>query len=73
MSSTVKQAIDMMEMLPEEEQLFAVEMLKRLVLAWDPDFTRVTPDEKAHMDIAEKELENGEYVTEEEVWKSLDM
>ncbi len=61
----------MMEMLPEEEQLFAVEMLKRLVLAWDPDYTKVTPGEKARMDIAEKELENGEYVTEEELRKSL--
>ncbi len=73
MSSTVKQAIDMMEMLPEEEQRFAVEMLKRLVLAWDPDYTKVTPSERARMEIAEKELENGEYLTEEEMWKSLDM
>ncbi len=46
---------------------------KRLVLAWDPDYTKVTPGEKARMDIAEKELENGEYVTEEELRKSLDM
>ncbi len=53
--------------------MLLTKILKRLVLAWDPDFTRVTPDEKARMDIAEKELENGEYVTEEEMWKSLDM
>jgi len=46
-------------------------IFKRLVLAWDPDYTKITPWEKARMDIAEKELENGEYVTEEELRKSL--
>lgn len=46
-------------------------IFKRLVLAWDPDYTKVTPSERARMEIAEKELENGEYVTEEEMWRSL--
>ncbi len=52
---------------------FASEIHKRLVLAWDPDFTKMTPDEKARMDIAEQELMNGEYLTEEEMWGSVDM
>ena len=35
----------MLEMLPETEQDFALEFVKRLVLAWDPDYTKLTPSE----------------------------
>ena len=35
MSTTTKQAIDLMEILPESEQNFALEFIKKLVLAWD--------------------------------------
>jgi hypothetical protein len=44
----------MIDMLPMEEQRFAHEFVKRLVLAWDPDFTRVTPEEAAHIKAAEE-------------------
>ncbi len=47
------------------------EMVKRFILAWDPDFTKVTPEERERMEIAEKEIENGEYVSENEIWKQL--
>ena len=45
MSTTTKQAINLMELLPESEQNFALEFIKTLVIAWDPDFTKVTPAE----------------------------
>lgn len=45
MSGAVKEAIGLMEVLPESEQNFALEFIKKLVLAWDPDFTKVTPTE----------------------------
>ena len=32
-------------MQPESEQSFAYEFIKKLVRAWDPDFTKVTPEE----------------------------
>lgn len=39
-----------------------------LCLAWDPDFTKLTPQEKAELEQAKAEIENGEYLTSEQVW-----
>lgn len=36
---------------------------------WDLDFTKVTPEEKERMDAADKELQQGIYCTEKEVWE----
>lgn len=52
----------MFEMLPEPEQVLAYELLTRLVLAWDPDFTRVTQAEAAEMEEALEEITRGEFV-----------
>ena len=60
MSTTTKQAINLMELLPESEQNFALEFIKKLVIAWDPDFTKVTPAERAKLEEAQREIENGE-------------
>ena len=34
--------------------MFACEFIKKLVLAWDPDFTKVTDAESKAIDAAEK-------------------
>jgi hypothetical protein len=61
------QIADMIEMLPEDEQNFAFELVKRLVLAWDPDFTKLTASEKKELE----EAENGEYIDEDDIdWDS---
>lgn len=62
MSTTTKQAIDLMEILPENEQIFALEFIKKLVLAWDPDFSKVTSSEREELAEAEKEIERGETI-----------
>lgn len=54
MSGIVKNAAKMMEVLPDEDQRFAYEFIKKLVLAWDPDFTRVTAEEREEIAEAEK-------------------
>ena len=41
MSSIVKEAARLMEALPESDQEFAYAFIKKLILAWDPDFTKV--------------------------------
>lgn len=56
MSTATKEIINLMEILPESEQNFALEFVKRLVLAWDPDFTKLTPLEKKELDEAEKDM-----------------
>lgn len=60
MSAATKEAISLMEILPESDQNFALEFIKKLVLAWDPDYTKVTPAERKALEDAEKDIaENG--------------
>lgn len=40
-----------------------MELVNRLVLALDPDFTKLTPEEQEHLEAAE----NGEYVDSEDI------
>lgn len=63
MTDTIKKTISMLEMLPETEQNLACELVTRLVLAWDPDYTKLTPSERIRLEEAEK----GEYVNAEEI------
>ena len=62
MSTLVADAASMLEELPLSEQQLAYEFIKRLVLAWDPDFTKLTPNEELSLKEAEEEYANGEYV-----------
>ena len=55
------------DMLPESDQSLAFELVKKLVLAWDPDFTKATPEEREAMEQALAELDAGEYVTDDEI------
>ena len=69
MSEIVVDAARMMEMLPDSDKTFAYEFIKKLVLAWDPDFTKVTQEEARQI----AEAENSGYVNEEEIdWDNLD-
>ena len=44
---------------------------KKLVLAWDPDYTKLTPSEAEAVARAEAEMDAGEYVTDDEIdWDS---
>ena len=57
-----------MDMLSESEQSFAYEFVKRLVRAWDPDFTKVTPEEAKQLEEAEK----SGFISESEIdWDNL--
>lgn len=67
MSDLAKKTADMIDMLPLAEQALAFEMMKRIVLAWDPDFTKATPKEAAEIRQAEEELARGEFVSEDEI------
>lgn len=59
----------MVDIFPEDDQKFAQEFIKKLVLAWDPDFTKVTPLEEALIKAAD---ENG-FVKESDIdWDHLD-
>ncbi|GAA0804687.1 hypothetical protein GCM10008910_40000 [Faecalicatena orotica] len=52
MNTATKEMIDLMEVLPESDQNLALEIVRKLVLAWDPDFTKLTLAEKASLEEA---------------------
>jgi hypothetical protein len=68
MSTLVTQTAEMLSLLPEEEISLVNELVKKLVVAWDADFTKVTPEEEKCIKQAEEEMRQGIYLTEEEVW-----
>lgn len=45
----------------------AVELIRKLVLAWDPDFTKVTPAERVAIDAAAEEIARGETVSHDAI------
>ena len=68
MSTISTDTAKMIDILPADEQRFAFEFVKRLVLAWDPNFTKVTVEESEHIKAAE---ESG-YIPEDEIdWDTV--
>ena len=68
MSSIAMEAARLMDALPEADKVFAYEFIKKLVLAWDPDFTKVTAEEAKKIEDAE----NSGYVDAEDIdWESI--
>ncbi len=68
MSTQAQQIAAMLDMLPEQERNLAFEMLRRIILAWDPDYTKLTPSEAAGLEDAE---ESG-YIDADEIdWDNL--
>ena len=41
--------------------------VKELLLAWDPDFTKVTPEEAVQLEEAERNFDKGETVSMDEI------
>lgn len=69
MTQRVQEIAEILDFLPEQEQEFAYQMLKRIVLAWDPDFTKLTTKERKELEEAEK----SGYISESEIdWDNLD-
>ena len=54
MSDMAMNAALLLDMLPDEDKSFAYEFIKRLIKAWDPDFTKVTPEEAKRIEAAEQ-------------------
>ena len=57
----------MVDMLPEQEQILACELIKRMVLAWDSDFTKLTPMERRCLDESIKDYDNGNTVSHQDI------
>ncbi|WP_333646903.1 hypothetical protein [Lacrimispora sp.] len=68
MSEQITKTLELLEMLPEADQLFAYEFVKKLVLALDPDYTKLTAAEKTALENA---LNYNSSITHEELMKEL--
>ena len=44
------------------------ELIKKLIIAWDPDFTKVTDEERELLEKSDAEMKRGEYIPEEDIW-----
>ncbi len=67
MSTRAQQAAAMLDILPENDQNLVFSLIQRLVTAWDPDYTKVTPFEAEKIAKAEKDMLAGEYVTGDQI------
>ena len=68
MSERALQIAEMFDMLPEQEQNFAFEMMRKIVLAWDPDFTKVTPAERQRI----AKAENSGFISDSDIdWDNI--
>lgn len=69
MSEQTRMICEMVDILPDSEQALAVEFIKRMILAWDPDYTKLTEQERIRMEQAE---ESG-FIDEEDInWDNLE-
>lgn len=70
MTTKTQDFVAMFNLLLDSEQNLAFELVKRLVLAWDSDYTKLTPAERARLEASERDLANGETTDYSEInWR----
>lgn len=71
MSERAMHMAQILDMLPDQEQALAYEMLKRIVLAWDPDYSKLTASELEILKTAEEEAACGELIPHDAIdWEA---
>ena len=63
------QTAELLDILPDEDISIVSALVKKLVIAWDPTFTKVTPKEREILEQSDLEMKNGEFISEEDFWK----
>lgn len=63
------QTAELLDILPDEDISIVNALIKKLVIAWDPNFTKLTAREKELLEKTDEEMKKGEYVSEEDFWK----
>lgn len=66
-SAATQETVKLMEILPESDREIALDFIKKLVLEWDPDYTKLTDKEKSELDEAVQEFNNGETISHDEI------
>ena len=67
MTANEQEMLRLYNFLPEVDQDFALTFMRKLVLAWDPDFTKLTPMERTELESSRADFENGNAVRMDEI------
>ena len=68
LKATTLQTAELLDILPDEDVSIVNALIKKLVIAWDPDFTKVTAKEREQLEKSDLEMRNGNYISEEDFW-----
>ena len=67
MSERTKELFQIVDTLPDSEKNLIDELIRRVIIAWDPDFTKLSPEEAAILKQSVNELKDKEVFTENEI------
>lgn len=67
MSDHTKELFTIVDALPDSEKNLIDEPVRRVIIAWDPDFTKPTPEEIAVLRRSEQERQTGEVFSDGEI------
>ena len=65
MSENTRQLVNLFEILPENDQAMLLELTKKMLLAYDPEYTKLLPDEQKNIEMALADYENGVNIFDE--------
>ena len=68
LKATTLQTAEFLDILPDEDVSIVNALIKKLVIAWDPDFTKVTARERELLEKSDLEMKSGDFVSEEDFW-----
>ncbi len=68
LKATTLQTAELLDILPDEDVSIVNALIKKLVIAWDPDFTKVTAKERELLEESDFEIKSGDFVSEEDFW-----
>lgn len=60
---------ELLDILPDEDVSMVNALVKKLIIAWDPNFTKLTAREREILETSDLEMKNGDFISEEDFWK----
>ena len=68
LKATTLETAELLDILPDEDVSIVNALIKKLVIARDPDFTKVIASERELLEKSDLEMRSGDFVSEEDFW-----
>lgn len=68
LKASTLQTAELLDILPDEDIAIVNALVKKLVIAWDPDFTKLTLRERELLEKTDFEMKNGDFISERDFW-----